>query len=81
MNRKLRLFLLFAFVESKKRVKDIEFDSPVLSYENANTTFQNPILMDARNYGFVEFTSGGFYFKKRYLSMSVPDFQKELAAF
>jgi len=81
MNRKLRLFLLFAFVESKKRVKDIEFDSPVLSYEDANTTFQNPILMDARNYGFVEFTSGGFYFKKRYLSMSVPYFQKELSAF
>ena len=81
MKTKLRLFLLYAFVESKKRVKDIEFDSPVLSYDDANTTFQNPILMDARNYGFVEFTSGGFYFKKRYLSMSVPDFQKELAAF
>jgi len=81
MNRELRLFLLFAFMVSKKRVKDIEHDSPFISYEDANTTFQHPILMDARNHGFVEFTSGGFYFKKRYLSMSVPDFQKELAAF
>jgi hypothetical protein len=81
MNRKLRFFLLCAFMESKKRVKDIEHDSPFISYEDANTTFQNPILMDARTYGFIEFTSGGFYFKKRYLSMSVPDFQKELAAF
>lgn len=81
MYRKLRLFLLFAFMKSKKRVKDIELDSPFLSYEDANTTFQNPILMDARKFGFIDLTSGGFYFKKRYLSMSVPDFQKELAAF
>jgi hypothetical protein len=68
-------------MESKKRVKDVELDSPFLSYEQAKTTFQNPVLMDARNLGFVDFTSGGFYFKKRYLSMSVPDFQKELVSF
>ena len=81
MNKKLKLFLLQSFLETKKRVKDIELDSPVLTYEDVNITFQHPTLMDARNFGFVEFTSGGFYFKKRYLSLSVPEFQKELAAF
>ena len=66
MNKQLKLFLLFAFMEAKKRVKNIELDSPFISYEDAKTTFQNPILMDARNHGFVELTSGGFQFKKHY---------------
>ena len=81
MNKKLKLFLLQSFMETKKLVKDIEHDSPVIKYEDVNITFQHPTLMDARSFGFVEFTSGGFYFKKRYLALSVPEFQKELAAF
>ena len=80
MYHRLKMFLLTAHgMAVRKLGGNLYKDPPLIRFEEAGTFFQSPILMDARESGFVELASDGFRVKKEFQDMTRAEFYDAVA--
>ena len=78
MRQNTKAFLIKAFSKSMTKTRSIDFDAPIITYEEAGTHFQSLEINDAKRLNFIRTTVGGFYFQKEYIGITMTDFYEYL---